>query len=142
MVKNFNDGKEISEKLNDRLVEETEQMYLDNPKSISFFAHLIQTKKVEIRIAFKKNNKGIYHEKHGVFIDSDNNYVSFSGSANETGPGWLENYESVDTWTSWEETKKIDALKKRENFESFWTEMENDEVKLFNIPEAYEKNKT
>ena len=22
------------------------------------------------------------------------------------GPGWLENYESVDTWTSWEETKK------------------------------------
>ena len=112
MVKNFNDGKEISEKLNDRLVEETEQMYLDNPKSISFFAHLIQTKKVEIRIAFKKNNKGIYHEKHGVFIDSDNNYVSFSGSANETGPGWLENYESVDTWTSWEETKKIDALKK------------------------------
>ena len=46
----------ISEKLNDRLVEETEQMYLDNPKSISFFAHLIQTKKVEIRIAFKNNN--------------------------------------------------------------------------------------
>ena len=37
--------------------------------------------------------------------------------------------------------QKIDALKKK-NFESFWTEMENDEVKLFNIPEAYEKNKT
>ena len=36
---------------------------------------MIQTKKVEIR-AFKKDNKGIYHEKHGVFIDSDNNYVS------------------------------------------------------------------
>ena len=35
--------------------------------------------------------------------------------------------------------KKSRFFKKRENFESFWTEMENDEVKLFNIPEAYEK---
>ena len=100
---------------------------------------MIQTKKVEIRVAFKKDNNGIYHEKHGVFIDQNNNYVSFSGSANETGAGWYSNYDSLDVWTSWEVKGRENFIKKKKDFEFFWNNMENEEVKLFHIPEAYEK---
>jgi hypothetical protein len=45
---------------------------------------------------------GIYHEKVGVITDSEGNRLSFSGTINETGAGWISNRESFHVQLSWE----------------------------------------
>lgn len=139
MIENSKSEEEISEKLTAELMKETEEIFDKDPKPISLFAHYLQTKQIEIKIAFLKKPHGtaFYHEKHGIFIDRNNNYLSFSGSANETGAGWVYNYDYIDVYTSWEDKNKIRARNKRNDFEMFWEKMENEEVKLLNIPDAY-----
>ena len=51
-------------------------------------ATLISTGSLEIKIAERRDRRGIYHEKIGVFSDGLGNEVSFKGSTNETWSGW------------------------------------------------------
>ena len=46
---------------------------------------------------------GLYHEKIGVFTDSDGTRLSFSGSANETAAAWsgLANHEGIEVFPEW-----------------------------------------
>ena len=55
---------------------------------------------LEIKIAFPKSNKGTYHPKVGVFYDGEN-YISFSGSENESFSGMLNNIEEFKVFESW-----------------------------------------
>ena len=45
--------------------------------------------------------RGLFHAKTGVFSDDTGHHVSFSGSANETAGGLVENFEHLDVfrWT-------------------------------------------
>ena len=58
---------------------------------------------MDVRIAFRSDGQGIYHEKLGIFADADSNKLSFKGSGNETWSGWHEtgNHESFDVFRSW-----------------------------------------
>ncbi len=58
---------------------------------------------LEIKIAFPMSGHGIYHEKMGLFVDSENNMVSFKGSANDSWAAWHRdgNIESFDVFCSW-----------------------------------------
>ena len=47
----------------------------------------------------------------GIFTDGDGTSVAFSGSANETHGGLIENYEAIDVFWSWEDPR--DVLPKR-----------------------------
>ena len=69
----------------------------------SLFATMIASCQMEVRIAFRPDDAGIYHEKLGFFTDSANQHVSFKGSANETWNGWHSsgNHESFDVFRSW-----------------------------------------
>lgn len=55
-------------------------------------AWLVSEELLEIKIAVLKkiSESGIYHEKIGIFMDSDNNIISFIGSSNETTGGLLK----------------------------------------------------
>ncbi|MEM5670833.1 hypothetical protein AAHB59_26200 [Bacillus cereus] len=59
---------------------------------LGFLAKLIAEDRLDFKIAVPKDRiqKGIYHEKLGVFEDDLGNIVAFSGSANETEGGLLE----------------------------------------------------
>ncbi len=86
-------------------------------------ATLIALRVISIKIAFRPQGKGIYHEKIGVFKDSKGNVVSFKGSINESWNGWHErgNYESFDTFCSWDGVKEAIRVKNSEQyFERLW----------------------
>lgn len=79
---------------------------------------------LEIKIALRLDGKGgfargIFHEKVGVFTDSDGNHVAFSGSSNETAGGLIENFESIKVFTSWKDLEGR-VQEEIDNFEALW----------------------
>ena len=92
-------------------------------KNSEALATLVSLGVIDIRIAFKPDSQGIYHEKIGMFYDNDNNSVSIKGSINETWNGWHErgNHETIDVFCSWIEGRDARQVKRnKEYFESLW----------------------
>ena len=58
---------------------------------LNLLASLIAECRMDIKIALTEY--GMYHEKLGVIEDAEGNYVSFSGSSNESANAFLNNYE-------------------------------------------------
>ncbi len=76
-----------------------------------------------MRLAFMRTDTGvnIYHEKIAVYIDSDGNRISFTGSMNESNNGFEENFESIYTFCSWKDQSQIDAVTEAErDFDNNW----------------------
>lgn len=100
---------------------------------------------LEIKIAFlldsnnSYRNDAIFHQKIGIFKDSEGNMISFSGSNNETLSGWTSNIEEFKVFSNWNESENhyfnIDLKK----FNSYW-DGNAKTVKLMDIPTAI-KNK-
>ena len=67
--------------------------------------------------------RGLYHEKLGVFYDQDpasgGRRVAFSGSANETRGGLVDNFESIDVFWSWDDPHGR-VRRKEEQFARLW----------------------
>lgn len=82
---------------------------------------------------------GIYHEKIGLFRDSDNNYVCFIGSVNETYNGHKRNLESFSILKSWDSSEDSEAiLEQQEYFNTLWND-KNKSVRTYDFPEAAKK---
>ncbi len=103
---------------------------------VSKLAKLLEIGRLEIKIALPTSGRGIYHEKVGLFFDEENNYIAFSGSANESTNAFENNYECIEVFTSWNEQSR--AEKKKIHFESLWNETNND-VLVFNFSEALKR---
>ena len=81
---------------------------------------------LEIKLAIRLDSRGhfsrgIYHEKTGIFKDSSGDYVSFSGSSNETAGGLLENFESIKVFCSWTDSEGR-IQEEVDNFEALWND--------------------
>ncbi|HYN78030.1 MAG TPA: DEAD/DEAH box helicase family protein, partial [Lamprocystis sp. (in: g-proteobacteria)] len=64
--------------------------------------------------------RGLFHAKTGVFSDDSGHHVGFSGSANETAGGLVENFEHLDVFRSWQDPEgRVQAA--IDDFESLWT---------------------
>ena len=90
---------------------------------LNFLANLIADGLLDIRIAITENESkyGIYHEKMGIFTDSDKNVIAFSGSMNESRNAMELNYEAIDVFCSWKGTdEEIRTKNKSEVFNSIW----------------------
>lgn len=87
-----------------------------------FLAALIRNGYLELRIARFKRGSGLFHDKVGIFSDSDWNSTSFTGSANETLSAWsgVGNHESIDVFRSWVESEKDRVTNHQNRFNSFW----------------------
>lgn len=76
---------------------------------LSALAWLISIDALEIKLAIRidprtgKLGRGIYHEKIGVFEDSNGERIAFTGSQNETAGGFVSNFESIDVYWSWDD---------------------------------------
>jgi len=125
-----------------QLISELNDQY-DYPKVL---ASLIKFGHLEIKFIFKE--KGIFHEKWGIFYDDNNNNVYFSGSYNETYAAWdhEHNLEHLLTRCSWKGVEdKGDILREINEFELYWensqqgsiTKSMNDDVKKELLSIAY-----
>lgn len=100
---------------------------------ISKLAKLLEIGRLKIKIAIPKTGRGIYHEKVGLFFDKENNFLAFSGSANESYNAFENNYECIEVFTSWND--RIRAEKKKMHFETLWEQTNND-CFVFDFSEA------
>ncbi|MFD1039254.1 DEAD/DEAH box helicase family protein [Virgibacillus byunsanensis] len=82
-------------------------------------AWLIYNDKLEIKIAFTKNNS-LYHEKFGIFYDDAGGKIAFSGSANETAGGIRDNFEKIDVFWNANDSERIDDMSN--DFEDLWND--------------------
>ncbi|TLS36477.1 DEAD/DEAH box helicase family protein [Pseudalkalibacillus caeni] len=90
--------------------------------ALNTLAWLIYQGKLDIKIAFTKNNS-LYHEKFGIFYDKDGNRVAFSGSANETVGGILNNFEKIDVFWRGSDQERIEDMVV--DFENLWSDNTN-----------------
>ncbi|WP_461673172.1 DEAD/DEAH box helicase family protein [Priestia megaterium] len=103
-----------------RQLDNVEEMIIK--QRLGFLAMLIAEGRLDFKIAVLKDltQKGIYHEKIGVFEDCSGNTVTFSGSANETEGGLFRNFEQIDAFCSWKLEDKSRVIKKQSNFNELW----------------------
>ncbi|QHT68698.1 DEAD/DEAH box helicase family protein [Rhodocytophaga rosea] len=85
---------------------------------------LIATERLQlIAIAPLNNNMGIAHQKFGVFKDTSNHKIAFSGSANFSSNALFNNLESISCYKSWtsekSETERVNYYESL--FEKIWS---------------------
>lgn len=79
---------------------------------------------IELKLAFNRNERGIFHDKVGIFVDQEGERVSFTGSANETWSAWsgTMNHESFHVFTSWTEEGSKHVDEDVASFERLWAD--------------------
>lgn len=97
---------------------------------LNYLINLIAAGILEIKIVVLEddNHVGMYHEKVGLMYDAEGNVIAFSGSMNESITAFMNNYESIDVFKSWEggsDAKRV--MNKQLSFKAIW---ENDEPRM------------
>lgn len=105
-------------------------------KCLAVFGRMLSTHidgapQLEIKILIPE--RGIFHPKVGVFTMQDGETVSFSGSVNETGMGWLGNVEEFKAFCSWKDEEFVDI--DVSNFQKFWND-EHPDIHTYDLPMA------
>lgn len=86
---------------------------------------MVATGRLDVRIALRKHAHvyALFHEKIGVFSDHDGNWMTFTGSPNETVGGARLHSESFPLHRSWvNEEQRAYADEERDRFEQLWNE--------------------
>ena len=85
--------------------------------------------KLEIKIAIPNSEyvDGVFEERMGIFRDTNDDIVAFSGTSNATFDAENRNFESIDVFTSWDDKSRVET--KINNFEKLW----NDETKYVQV---------
>ncbi|MHB8877142.1 MAG: DEAD/DEAH box helicase family protein [Myxococcaceae bacterium] len=97
-------------------------------KPAKVLASLVALDVADFRIAWVGNVSGggpkrLFHDKVGIFRDTDGNAVAFKGSMNETWPGLAldGNLESVDVFLSWVgDRERARVTDEQEYFSRLW----------------------
>ena len=107
-----------------RSLDEIEDALLSD--RLNALAWLAASGRLKLKLALRidaegRFGRGIYHEKIGIFSDDAGGHVAFTGSSNETAGGLIENFESIDVFTSWQDPEgRVKA--KIDHFESLWAD--------------------
>ncbi len=78
---------------------------------------------LEVKFARPSSSTGLFHDKVGIFRDSEGNRLSFVGSANETASAWsgYGNHEQIETFCSWKNIEQDQRSARHGNdFEEMW----------------------
>ncbi|MFD1253162.1 ATP-dependent RNA helicase DbpA [Devosia equisanguinis] len=127
-----------SEVVVDRLTSQIDRMLSDDATAYQtrVLATLVAIGALEVKLAFRADRKGLYHEKIGIFVDGLGNRVSFKGSANETWSAWdpSGNFESIEVFCSWRGGLEAERIAKHEtHFDLLWSETDPD-IEVFSFP--------
>lgn len=90
---------------------------------------------LDIKLALKP--RGMYHEKIGIFEDSNGDRLVFQGSANESAQALLPdfNFESINVFPSWQPELEGHSLPYVIGFETLW-ENKSKGTYVIDFPEA------
>ncbi|MFJ2805061.1 DEAD/DEAH box helicase family protein [Kitasatospora sp. NPDC087271] len=82
---------------------------------------LVAEGRLDIKLAYISagDRIGMYHEKIGIFRDGQD-LVAFKGSANETMPGLVGNFESIEVFRTWEAGDSARAMRIDQDFGDLW----------------------
>jgi superfamily II DNA or RNA helicase len=88
------------------------------------------------KLALPRNklDRGDFHDKFGVFADTEGNQVSFNGSYNDSVKG-LRNYESIKVFCSWHPALANLVQADAQRFENLWNNQDPN-VQVYQLPEA------
>ena len=119
------------------LLHELEQLDQVAQDRLGYLAWLLSKDRLEIKLAVHKNpyQRGIYHEKLGIFQDWEANVVVFTGSANESVSGLVDNFECMDVFRSWQSGDDERITEKIEDFRRLW-ENQTPTLEVLEFPEA------
>ena len=112
-------------------------MIRDN--KIARLKKIIEDFKVEVKVAIPNSEyvDGVFEERMGIFRDTNDDIVAFSGTSNVTFDAENRNFESVDVFTSWDDKSRVDT--KVKNFENLWTNKTN-YVQIYDLVYADKRN--
>lgn len=130
------------ELIEQRLLEYLDPLRLSNEEHyrLQLLTGMISDGLLEVRIAVKEEEDGtlnLYHEKIGVFVDSENEFITFIGSPNESWNGWVGNAESFALHKSWD-LSAANAKWERELFSRTW-HRRRERIPVYNFPDAIRK---
>ena len=100
---------------------------------------IINDFKLEIKIAIPNSEyvDGIFEERMGIFRDTNDDIVAFSGTSNATFDAENRNFESIDVFTSWDDKSRVET--KINNFEKLWSN-KTEYVQVYDLIFAERKN--
>lgn len=101
----------------DDLEDALEKMENEN---LIFLARMIEKNVLNIKIVDVEDELGIYHDKIGIFKDSDGDSVLFVGSPNESKNAYKKNYEKIRLSMSWRDSDNDRILDDEDEFDSIW----------------------
>lgn len=96
---------------------------------------LIKMDMLEIKVAEPKKTTGLFHDKIGIFEDSDKNKVAITGSNNETSASVRSNIESFNTFCSWKIGQEEYVNQHATDFDNYWNG-NNPLIKIYPLNQA------
>ena len=129
----------IIKKLFDQRVNHRFNGNLIRDHKITELQKIINDFKVEIKIAIPNSEyvDGVFEERMGIFRDTNDDIVAFSGTSNATFDAENRNFESIDVFTSWDDKSRVET--KINNFEKLWSN-ETGYVQVYDLIFAERKN--
>ena len=89
-------------------------------ENLIFLADIIKKNVLNVKIVDVSDEFGIYHDKVGIFIDSEGNRVLFVGSPNESKNAYRNNYEKIRLSMSWKDGDLERIQDDEDEFDSIW----------------------
>ena len=128
-----------SNRLNGRINLDHKINSLIQDRKIRQLKKIIEDFKLEIKVAIPNSEyvDGVFEERMGIFRDTNDDIVAFSGTSNVTFDAENRNFESVDVFTSWDDKTRVDN--KIKNFEDLWANRTN-YVEIYDLVYAEKKN--
>lgn len=99
-------------------------MFLEDEESkvsSQILFYLLKKNILDIKIAEQANDKGIFHDKIGVFEDGNGNKIAMNGSNNETFAALMNNTESFNIYKGWIDGLDEYVISHEIDFERYWT---------------------
>ena len=98
----------------------------DEADALELVAWMVANGHLDVRVAVGTDESGrpvassaLFHEKSGIVEDAEGDRIAWTGSLNETGSGWEDNWETAAVFTSWgRDLPRVEAEER--NFENLW----------------------
>ena len=128
-----------TDRLNGRLYLDKKISNLIQDSKIRQLKKIIEDFKLEVKVAIPNSEyvDGVFEERMGIFRDTNDDAVAFSGTSNVTFDAENRNFESVDVFTSWDDKARVET--KIKNFENLWANKTN-YVQIYDLIYAEKKN--
>lgn len=108
--------------------------------SLNCMSYLISEKRLEIKLAYMKDKKALFHKKINILCD-DNDTLVITGSTNFTPKGLRRNEEQANLHRSWASSDENNTIIQIKNeFKSSWEKGNTDSYVLCNITDAIKNN--